>query len=279
MTIASPRLGDVLPTQLVAAREAVHHAAQLVALVGASYLEPQADDSHTSLTWVDAQTALAGLTIPAERPFRIALRLPDLSLAMLDDGSADVAQRLSLDGKRRDEALDWLRASIAKRGLDAQQLRSALHFSIATASTDTGAPFELPGGGTAEELARWYSGASSILEAERARRAGAGPVRCWPHHFDIATLVRLPAGGALQTIGIGLSPGDDSYAEPYYYVSPFPAPTTPLPPLDAGAWHTSGWSGAVLTGSAIVAQGSADAERALIRRFIDDAVERLRAGY
>lgn len=264
------------PTQLVAAREIVHHAAQLVALVGASYLEPQADDSHTSLAWLDAQSALTGLTIPAERPFRIALRVSDLTLVLLE-ASRESARHFPLNGKRRDEALDWLRSAIAKRGCDPRRLRTALHFTIGQHPTDSGAAFELPHGGTAEELARWYAGASTILEAERARRAGAGPVRCWPHHFDIATLVRLPADRALETIGIGLSPGDDSYAEPYYYVSPFPAPTPPLPPLDIGSWHARGWTGAVLTGSAIVAQTSFDAERALIAGFIDDAVTRLLA--
>ena len=41
-------------------------------------------------------------------------------------------------------------------------------------------------------------------------------------------------------IGVGLSPGDTYYAEPYWYVSPYPYPgLEDLPVLDgSGFWHT-----------------------------------------
>jgi hypothetical protein len=92
-------------------------------------------------------------------------------------------------------------------------------------------------------------------------------VRCWPHHFDIATLLPGPAagGGAQQrTIGVGLSPGDASYGEPYWYVTPWPYPPPPeqLPALPGGgAWHRRGWFGAVLTATAALRPPTA-AERA-----------------
>jgi hypothetical protein len=103
------------------------------------------------------------------------------------------------------------------------------------------------------------------------------PVRCWPHHFDIATLVSIPGGapGEVRTIGVGLSPGDGSYAEPYFYVTPWPAPDGPtLPELPAGAaWHRAGWFGAVLTGTAIFhdAEATPPARKRMIRDFLDGA--------
>jgi hypothetical protein len=112
---------------------------------------------------------------------------------------------------------------------------------------------------------------------DRGRRGaieGAGPVRCWPHHFDIATLVR-PRAGTLQTIGIGLSPGDDSYPEPYYYVGPYPTPRARPRPLSIGSWHTASWWGAALPGSEIVKQMAADEQARLVTGFIDQAIERL----
>ena len=47
---------------------------------------------------------------------------------------------------------------------------------------------------------------------------------CWPHHFDIATLVKLEDGqpANARSIGVGVSPGDEYYAQPYVYVSPWP---------------------------------------------------------
>jgi hypothetical protein len=57
-----------------------------------------------------------------------------------------------------------------------------------------------------------------------------------------------------RSIGIGLSPGDGSYDQPYFYVNPWPYPDAEdLPPLAAGAhWHTSGWTGAVLTADRLI---------------------------
>ena len=51
----------------------------------------------------------------------------------------------------------------------------------------------------------------------------ATPVRCWPHHFDIATLLNIGQEN-LQSIGIGLSPGDSNNREPYFYVTMWPYP-------------------------------------------------------
>jgi hypothetical protein len=56
-----------------------------------------------------------------------------------------------------------------------------------------------------------------------------------------------------RSIGLGFTPGDDWYDEPYWYVSPYPAPAadTARPALAGGAhWHDRGWFSAVLTWSA-----------------------------
>src|SRR5438105_10799306 len=80
-------LGEVAPTALVASRETVHHAVQLLALAGASYLDPERDDAHTSMTWIQPAAALATQPIRAAPPFRFALRLSDLTLLAVDDSS------------------------------------------------------------------------------------------------------------------------------------------------------------------------------------------------
>jgi hypothetical protein len=109
------------------------------------------------------------------------------------------------------------------------------------------------------ELARWFGGAADVLEEFAARLAGprASPVTCWPHHFDIATLVSLEEGhpANARSIGVGVSPGDEYYAQPYVYISPWPRfdgsklPDAPPP----GHWHTEGFFGAVATGDDILA--------------------------
>jgi hypothetical protein len=106
-------------------------------------------------------------------------------------------------------------------------------------------------------------------------------VRCWPHHFDIATLIEFapPQGGdSGRSIGVGLSPGDSSYPEPYFYVTPWPYPNDPpLPDLAArGEWHTEGWLGAVLTAPSVIAAGSAEAQAQCVDEFVESALKACR---
>jgi hypothetical protein len=79
------------------------------------------------------------------------------------------------------------------------------------------------------ELAAWFGNATLLLGSIRqmiGRKLTASAVRCWPHHFDFATLTALPARNPDPTgyVGAGLSPGDEYYDEPYFYVSVYPEP-------------------------------------------------------
>jgi hypothetical protein len=269
------RVGGVSPQALVDARETAHHAAQLLALVGASYIPARPDDSHTSMTWLDGASALATEIVDAARPFRAGLRLADLTLLFLDASGREAAV-FPLPERTRNEAIAWLRARIGDAGRDPAGMHTALHFSIAAHPTDFGAPFVRRTDGSLQELALWYADAHIVLETRRVQVPGAAEVRCWPHHFDIATLISR-SSGPFQTIGIGMSPGDASFGEPYFYVGPSPRPTRDVAALTVGHWHTTDWWGAVLTASEIVAQTSGPEQLALVNRFIDGALEALRS--
>src|SRR5687767_15146450 len=132
----------------------------------------------------------------------------------------------------------------------------------------SGAPFARGDGAAFAELARWYANADLLLRALAAAHPAAGPVACWPHHFDIATLMSFGGG---REVGVGLSPGDHYYAQPYFYVNGHPVPDrSELPQLPAGRmWHRRDWTGAVLTGDALVAAGDQDAAA---REFLEAAV-------
>jgi hypothetical protein len=162
---------------------------------------------------------------------------------------------------------------VGRAGLDPARLTPRKHYTIPDHRVASGAPFSREIGPELSELARYWSNAAGILDEVSRTTAGASPVLTWPHHFDIATLIALPDNGtgAHRTIGIGQSPGDDSYAEPYWYVGPYPHPATrDLPPVSGGGhWHTAGWLGAVLPASAFVA--AAD-QRAQVLTFVDSGV-------
>jgi hypothetical protein len=64
----------------------------------------------------------------------------------------------------------------------------------------------------------------------------------------------------------------------YWYVTPRPYPdAAALPPLPGpGAWHTEGWTGAVLS-SEMVASTPEAFRDPMVRKFLDVAVESARA--
>jgi hypothetical protein len=261
------RLGALAPGALGRAREELHHAAQTLAAAGETFVAHEADMGHTALVWMESHAALASREIEGRLPCRLALRAADLTLLLVDRQGAPHAE-LPLAGRTEAEADVWAADAIRAytRGAHAHAL---VH-----------PDYEIPGRverftaprDALAELARWYANADAELGVLALRTPGAGPVLCWPHHFDIATLIEID--GSAKTIGVGVSPGDEAIPEPYAYVNHFPPRADrKLPPLDAGAWNTRGWLGALLRGGEIVAAGDARAQRDLLRRFFASALE------
>ena len=75
--------------------------------------------------------------------------------------------------------------------------------------------------------------------------------RCWPHHFDIAALFTLDPSTAAdaRSVGIGLSMGDASYAEPYLYCNPWPVPTQLSAAAEPLHWHTTDFTSLICPSS------------------------------
>ncbi len=262
-------LGAIAPRSLADARLQLHHAAQIANSVGISLLPPAPDDSHTNFEWLPDPRALASMVVPAARPFRAALRLSDITLMVVDEENKPQAQ-LPLDGLTMSAGFDWLVARVAERGADAARMTMGKHYEIPAHATAGGAPFSLGDGAAYREIERYYSNAVLLLDDVVERTNGASTVRCWPHHFDIATLISIEPG---KTIGIGLSPGDAAYAEPYSYITPFPyPPRETLPELASGHWHTSEWIGAVLPATDLVRETDGEAQRTLATGFISAAL-------
>jgi hypothetical protein len=271
-------VGRVSPHELVAGRIVLHHATQLVAAVGRSLITARADDGHTSLEWAQATRGLAGQTVQGPRPWRAALRVADLTLTV--QAEAPVSE-LSLAGVTPEAAFEWLRGVARELGAPAQSLRLDAPYTIPAYPGGPGAPFPRAGEASRSELAHWLANADDLLRGVAGSWPGAAPVRIWPHHFDVGSVLPRGTGGGehdAPAIGIGLSPGDEGIPEPYLYVTPWPPPPAhSLPPLPAGGrWHTTGWTGALLTASEIVGAGGAAAQAALASRFLAGALEALR---
>jgi len=269
-----PRLGSVDPKELVDARLRAHWAVQVPSAVADAVAERLPDDSQSNLGWDAGRGALVTNVLPGD--LQAGLRLRDLTLLFLEDASGEARTReLPLDGKTLDEALAFARDQVASRASREIGLREYDMPDHAVRSR--GAPFTARDTEEFAELARWFAGADVLLAEVAARESGASTVRCWPHHFDLATLIVLDPykdPESARSIGVGLSPGDDSYAEPYYYMNPWPRPDREdRPSLDNGAvWHEDGWFGAVLPASRIDTTAGASAQEAQVRGAIASAI-------
>jgi len=268
-------LGTVDFSALSEARLEVHYAVQWLARTARAYIPPEPDDSHTSIGWRDA---LDGFTThPILAGVRLGLSLSRLTLSAVNARDT-MLMSLSLQDATDDDVRAWLGEQTQAASLDPLLL-------------DEPSPWEMPahpiGQGVAysgaslaparKELAAWFANAHRALNEVRnnavADKLAASPVRCWPHHFDIATLISLESGDPehARSVNAGLSPGDGSYDEPYFYVSPWPYPDAgKLPPLPSvGHWHTQGFLAAVAPARRIV---SAEKPQQAAEEFLQAAV-------
>lgn len=262
------KLGGVSPDALVDARLQAHWALQISAAAAHSQIKPAPDDSHTSLDWIDRLQTLVSEEIPGG--FRVGLRVRDLQLRLMNKQGEDYAT-LNLSGRTLNVGIKWLQDQLKEEaGLDGLPRIERPEYDMPEHAVGTNERFECDSAALGE-LARWYANADRALQLYAAREPDASRVRCWPHHFDVATLLEL---GDERTIGVGMSPGDGSYRQPYFYVTPWPYPKGELPVLrGGGTWHRRGWTGAVLTGSKLVANSSAERQVQALTDFLAGAIE------
>jgi hypothetical protein len=239
------RLREPGPETLGAARELAHYAVQWATRAARANLPAVPDDSHTALAWDGPQEALVSQPLP--QGVKVGLRPATLELLFVHGGKTD---GYALHGRSPSAVNEWLDAKLAGQNLKAAS-KVKLPYEVPARSLVRDATVT-PG---LEALARWFAAAADALHEVRGKyahvRPGPSPVRCWPHHFDLAVLVQLEEGAheSARSIGLGISPGDEYYPQPYAYVSPYPSPKDPaLPPLPPGAhWHTKDFFGAVAT--------------------------------
>lgn len=124
-----------------------------------------------------------------------------------------------------------------------------------------------PGSYDADVVGRFFA---AVVLADRVfKRHGArlgkdtGPVRLWPHGFDLAMewfgtrVEKYNEGGQVMKLpaqlNLGFYPGEDDETS-YFYSNPWPFDADRLlgQPLPDGAiWHTEGWQGTKLPYSAV----------------------------
>jgi hypothetical protein len=262
--------------RLTDARLQAHYALQWLARIARAYIPPQPDDSHTCLSWAHGLKGFVTQSFASGT--RLLLQIPTLMLALQSDEGTAGSQFFALGGQTDAQVRYWLGKQVEAHGLDESALDAPAPYGIPAHAIARGAAYEAS---TAADglavLAAWYANAAALIEGVRRHIAGqllaVSALCCWPHHFDLAILAMVPPGQSTEPalIGVGFSPGDEYYEEPYFYVSVYPDPDpAALPALpEVGNWHTRDFTAAVARAQKILAVKNPEIETG---KFLHDAV-------
>jgi hypothetical protein len=191
------------------ARVQAHSAVQWLARAARAYIPVRPNYGHTNPGWSDGFGGFVTHALPDGA--RLGLRVTDLTLTVQEHADGDAVNMLPLDGCGDAQVRAWLGRQMAARGLDPSALDDPSPYQVPAFAN--GAVYAVAGlANPLGEFAVWYSNANAALGASRLdaihQNLEAPPVRAWPHHFDLDTVVTIAPG---RTAGIGFSPGDDFY--------------------------------------------------------------------
>ena len=232
--------------KLEEAREETHKAVQLVSMVPRCLLEPDPTDVSASLNW---DKKLEMLVSQEVQGIVAGFEFADQILCLGKDGKE--IERIQTVGNTYEQLFQKLKNALTDHGLNGEALRMDLPYDLPGPVERRGVPFQQQDPGALNVLSSLFSFTSSVLQNIFAPVEEASAVTCWPHHYDLATLLTLVPDEDFEktkSIGFGFSPGDGNYDEPYFYLTPWPYPAThQLYTLKPPAfWNTEGWVGGVL---------------------------------
>ncbi len=217
-------------------------AAQYLAAAGISFLEKQADDSHTNLGYSEEEHQLFSRPLNASGDF-LALDLLNFALKWV---TASGSSHYMLDGKSHAEILEWLKSKVKNDDLSSEYQYS-FHYDLSCAISDT---YVFKMNEEALQLERDLRGlANRVLSHVLSEYSMESDIRIWPHHFDTGAFAQLPGSGNVS-LGIGLAIPDSLVDQYYFYISGYMGheslSTASFKPLSNGQWLNDGLKGGVL---------------------------------
>ena len=271
------RLDPIPFDEIGKARAMVHEAIQLIASTGISYVQKRQDDSHTNCEWSRSLKSFVGNVFGEQNKICLGLNVSELKLILLKENWT-IIEELNLNDKNLDDVLAWMKNNFESNGLDFNKFTFDKHYEIPVNNVSSGGKFAIENKHAFQELSDYYANADLILRTYIGEMSNATPVRCWPHHFDIATLLNI-GEEKLQSFGIGMSPGDKSNNEPYFYVTMWPYPNLEkdlLQELLIGKWNVEGWIGTSLTASEIIKKSDEQSQSEMVFNFFTNSVSAIK---
>lgn len=105
----------------------------------------------------------------------------------------------------------------------------------------------------------------------------------WPHNFDNA--FRWFSGRVIgddeELMGIGVSNGDETYEQPYVYMTLYPPlrKTNTLEIAEGATLHDHEWTGLILPYESVMEKKSAEEQEALINNFFETSFKSIQRGF
>lgn len=264
------------PEEVRTARVQLHQSVQNVASVGRKFLEHSENDENATLTWVPGLRRMAGKWVQGDVSFRSSISLEEFKIYLVDEKVMTLAS-FDLQGATTTQLMLWLEEQIGKLGLNAQNLTLNLPYQLPKAVLEAGSPFHINSRRSSAELAKCYHNTYLMLREIKDQHESAGTIHIWPHHFDMAMDILLKDTGDPETntqISLGMSPGDDQFENPYFYINCWPhVDTETFPKLANHAiWISDEWTGAVILSKHVQ---SASNQQDTLRHFYQEASELL----
>lgn len=245
------RLNQVDLEALSETKDQFHQATQSVAAVGRHFLEDSVEDENAVLTWNVKTNRLVGKWIPIEEGQVRAGISFDKALVSLEKENSGIIDSMEIHAKTFPQLMLWFEEQTGKLGLPTENFSANLPYEIPIYPTQKNQAFDLSAEDLNVAFSALYQNSFHLLTRLKESFEGSSEVTLWPHHFDQAISIKLKDSGNPETssyLGIGLSPGDEGYSEPYFYVNSWPyIEEETLDDIPFGKWHTENWIGAVLT--------------------------------
>ncbi|MEO0554040.1 MAG: hypothetical protein AAF149_12605 [Bacteroidota bacterium] len=251
------------------AREELHRTVQLISYFPRNLIDHDPTDASASLMWNDG---IQGFETQSINGVKVGLNLLEQSLLIMREGK--ISMSITTIEKSFDQVFEELRVALEIEGFDSSRLVKDSPYELPERVVKLGRPFNTI---DASALVELYSLAQNVLTEIFSGLPQASEVRCWPHHFDLATLVTIVPHEdrkQMKSIGFGFSPGDNGYDEPYFYLTPWP-----YPPKDQlyetkppAIWNTEGWTGGVLRAFEI----DSGTKEATVTEFFRTGLEKLK---
>ncbi|MEL7472816.1 MAG: hypothetical protein AAGK04_05805 [Planctomycetota bacterium] len=265
-----------------------HYAAQAVVEVGKSWGEPSDDHSHSAMLFDPEDETWCSLASDAFGPVRGRLDIGS-GVVTVDRDEPNEGAWIDPTGLSLAQLSAWTRESTQRLTGAGERQTSVPAPDLPDHALSGGASFDLEDTETLADLDTLYAFTAHMLHrlalTQRGRVVDGEhelTPRLWPHHFDAASLCVLARdadGSMTSTIGVGLTPPDDTDEWGYWYVSPWrrqPGATRDenetIVPLDRGRWIDRGdTSMAVLPVSVVTRLDDPGEQSKLVAEFVASA--------